>query len=682
MCLGSLPAGMQTPTETRIADWETQPVEDGYTGLHTLAESGFSGVITAAGTALFMLNGRTVGLTDGSLDTFETAPLTARRAPHPALSLLFAMQEGGGETRATYYTNDTPIEEAKSTLESGGFTGYIELSENVLSGTYFAVYHQGRSMSVAFVGSDDRLLTDEDAESRMHEEVGIYTVETVEITEITLPEPTTESADSGETEERSADTNSADTDSAVPSESGEASGNVDSRTASSGDIDPTEITEPASASADGEQAAREMPPETPRMSPASESQEGDSTQSVREDEPTAPRDRWGSVIDDPVEDRIVAEQRWRETNRIPSIDPDRSTILDDGDTTATTTTAVGTTPETTAEPRDELLSRTLDALDAEREAREATEETVDQLREEVTALETRLASTDENQPSPETSAGSIPETNAGSVPGTNAESVPEANTESVPETNTESVPDRSLDPRTALSGTHLFIRYESKGNATLETAHAGETDRETLGENLRLERHTEFDSANVAVEDETFESFLTDRLEYRFAEWLVNSLVFELAETGHAGSLGTLYDALPSIDRIEFQGMIEAEEQEEQGEEEPRGFDVICRDRMGEVLFVINCVDRRVPTTEEAVASLVENATETKATAPDLAGAMMVTTSYFDPGALSTAAEATRSGLFAGGSRESYVTISRRTGYHLCLVEMHDGAFHVSVPEL
>ena len=61
---------------------------------------------------------------------------------------------------------------------------------------------------------------------------------------------------------------------------------------------------------------------------------------------------------------------------------------------------------------------------------------------------------------------------------------------------------------------------------------------------------------------------------------------------------------------------------------------------------------------------------------------MMVTTSYFDPSALSTASEATRSGLFGGGSRESYVTISRRAGYHLSLVETHDGAFHLSVPEL
>lgn len=715
---------MQTSTKTRIADWETQPVEDGYAGLHTLAASGFSGVITTEGSALFMLNGRAVGLSGGSIESFEAASLTAARAPHPALSLLFAMQEAGGRTKATYYTNETPIEEAKSTLDSGGFTGYLELSENVLSGDYFAVYHQGRSMSVALVGSEGRLITDEEAESRMHEEVGLYTVETVAIDEIAIPEPTittpepttgslepddasgpvdgedpTESDEvdgseelegvprgtrelaepngtagpNGTADHRTAPSKNADSiggdstggnSNAVGSDGVDSDG-VGSDGVDSADIDPdgagsdtpesevadsagfsgSDFDESDSVPADGAVAsdgermrAGERPPEEPPLtadeSAADEPTAGESTQSAKPAEPTAPRDRWGSVIDDPVEDRILAEQQWRETNRIPSIDPERSTAMTDRSSSAQKQR------ETTPEPGEELLSRALDALETERETREATEKTIEELREEVTQLEAKLASTGEAR-----------------------------STEPGP----EPTPARSLDPQTALSGTQLFVRYESKGNATVETAHAGDTDREALAANLRLERHTEFDSSSGAVDGTPFEAFLDDRLEYQFAEWLVRGLVFELDETGHAGSLGALYDALPSIDRIEFQASLS---------EDSDGFDVICRDRMGEVLFVVGCADGREAITKEEVASLVERATDAKEGDSNLAGAMLVTTSYFDPSALSTAAEATRSGLFGGGSRESYVTISRRAGYHLCLVETHNGAFHLSVPEL
>ncbi len=63
------------------------------------------------------------------------------------------MQERADEVRAQYYTEETPLQDANGTLSSGGFTGYVELSENVLSGDYFVVYHGGKSMSAAFVGN-------------------------------------------------------------------------------------------------------------------------------------------------------------------------------------------------------------------------------------------------------------------------------------------------------------------------------------------------------------------------------------------------------------------------------------------------------------------------------------------------------------------------------------------------
>jgi hypothetical protein len=179
----------------------------------------------------------------------------------------------------------------------------------------------------------------------------------------------------------------------------------------------------------------------------------------------------------------------------------------------------------------------------------------------------------------------------------------------------------------------------------------------------------------VLVEGRPFAAFLEDRIEHRFADWVVRSLPFDVRETGHERGLERLYDALPEIDRIDFGGAVDA------GEEGERTFDVVFRSRMGEPLIVADCVDSREAVDEERVASLVTAATAAREAEEGLAAAMLVATSFFDPGALATAAEATRSGLLGRNARESYVTLSRRRGYHLCLVEMRD-AFHVRVPEL
>ena len=62
-----------------------------------------------------------------------------------SIPLLIAMQAGETTTRGRYYSEDTPIPEVHETLTEGGFTGYLELSENVLSGDYYVVYQAGRS---------------------------------------------------------------------------------------------------------------------------------------------------------------------------------------------------------------------------------------------------------------------------------------------------------------------------------------------------------------------------------------------------------------------------------------------------------------------------------------------------------------------------------------------------------
>ncbi|MFB6186645.1 MAG: hypothetical protein ABEI86_07250, partial [Halobacteriaceae archaeon] len=112
------------------------------------------------------MNGQIIGIFGGSLSTIKEGSGTAYRAPHSSLPLLFVMKEQDTEARAKYYTKDTPLNDVHQTLISGNFTGYIELRENILSGDYYVVYHSGNSMSVAFVGTNDDLITGEQAFER------------------------------------------------------------------------------------------------------------------------------------------------------------------------------------------------------------------------------------------------------------------------------------------------------------------------------------------------------------------------------------------------------------------------------------------------------------------------------------------------------------------------------------
>jgi hypothetical protein len=706
---------MRARTERRVTAWKTRPTEDGYAGLHALSEASFSGIVASEGAWLFLIDGRPVGLTGGSIESFADAPLDAYVAPHRALPLLFAMRERGGEVRGRYYTGDTPLSEVAEALSAGGFTGYVELSENVLSGEYHLVYHRGRSTAVAFVGEQERLLTDGEARDRADREVGIYEVRAVGVEEIDLPDPVgssstapaTSLSEPASTEEVSAERSEPAPNPGVDAESADhgSKADPDSDDGSRGSADPEPGTGPepdgvadppvGTASAEEEPSAEHgsatadgagTDPETssaasiddPSGSGALDVSGDDADESRIEtggpmepsagsaevNEPFEPIDRWGSVIDEPVEDRLAAERQWRETVRIPSIEPDGDDSTTDSADPATPDppgSDAGSGPgETTGSGPEETSGSEPDTgteAPVERRTLDGIEADVGRLREEVASLRERVDRIEESETDPP-------------VPGDDhgrAETLP---------------------PARALEATNLFVRYANAGEATLDAAHSAGADRESVVENLRLERHTGFDPGEVAVDGRPFEEFLEGRLEYRFADWLVGELLFDLGETGHEGGLAGLYDALPRIDRIEFDGTVDAgadedapaEETDTPAEDAPT-FDVVFRDRLGDPLIVADCVDSREPVDDRRVASLVTAATEAKHASDGLAGAILTTTSFFDPGALGTAEEATGSGLLGGGSRESYVTVSRRTGYHLCLVEMRD-AFHVRMPEL
>jgi hypothetical protein len=570
---------MHPRTKERVERWDSAPVSGGYAELRALADAGFSGAIAVDGAWLFLLNGRVVGTVDGSLADFETGAGTRYEAPHPALPLLCVMQERDGETKGRYYTNDTSLETVDRTLRERSFTGYVELSKNVVSGDYYAVYYGGQRLAVAYVGGSERLLTGNEAFERATGEVGIYSVIAVTIDVDDVPD----AADSAGT--------NADEGSTEPQ--------------------PQSSTDVAGARTE---------PDKERATDGYEGSEG---------------------TNDELKQRFEGEARWRETRRIPSIDGDweASEAAGDGDARA--------------ETRDELeqlgrnaLRARLDELETERERLDSTNRelstTVERLRSRVQELEAALerAETDE-----ERSAGT------------------------------------KLTHAEALSQTNLFVRYGSKSLPTLEAAHDGDGEREDVVSNRRLEYHTQFDDADVVVDGVPYAEALAETIEYRFVDWLTSALLFEVRDTGHANGLGGLYDAIPRLDRFELHASISLDD-DTPGIPDRAEFDVVAYDKMGSPLVVANLNDSREPTSETMLYELEEAASAVKANYPTLEAVIAVTSSYFEPGALEVVEQATGGGFLSRGSRLSYVSLSRKQGYHLCLVESRSGEFHMTVPEL
>jgi hypothetical protein len=240
-----------------------------------------------------------------------------------------------------------------------------------------------------------------------------------------------------------------------------------------------------------------------------------------------------------------------------------------------------------------------------------------------------------------------------------------------------------LSREDALEGTNLFIRYDSKSGGTLDKAHGGNLEREEVNENLRLEHHTQFEAGDVVVEDQPFDEFLRGTVYRGFVEWVVRDLLYEIQDTGHVKQLGELYDAIPKIDRAELLGDVSVQFTEE-GEQyrEQRSFDVVLRDRMGNPLIVANLNDSRNPADREMMETVIQNGIDVKESNESLSSAMLVTSSFFKPGALEAADEAHGGSLLGRDSKESYVKLNRKSGYHLILVESRDDDFHVNVPEL
>ncbi|RQG99764.1 DUF7527 domain-containing protein [Natrarchaeobius oligotrophus] len=825
---------MHSRTKKRVEQWDSRPFSGGYDGLSDLADRGFSGAVSAAGAWLFMLNGRIVGVFDGDLESFEAASGTIYQAPHPSLPLLCCMEERGGDSRARYYTNETPLEEVDETLQDGSFTGYVELSENVLSGDYYAVYYGGRRMAAAFIGNAERLVTGDEAFERANDEVGIYEVIDVDVDVTDVPDGSDSRSESGtepgdgsgasipgadsELESLSvetdadvdadptsslddldvagvdasgapddeldgittddpsiaadpdaqrgitADETTTDDDSKADSVddsgtngvdvsderdavdvSGEPAHSTDEPAAteveydseSASDdrsgLDPDEVeaaaeeldrsdiswtedevgaeTEAGQSDAEPETERRPQPGDRSRTPPDEKPGSIDRSPADDEREPSAEAD------DDSLEERFEEEAQWRSTRSIPSIDPDNTQTSD-----STATVAGSATKSPRARQRDDTDRRAGESTAASgrsggesrangpsqssestssgrtfsgsggvtaSESRGESDERIERLQSRIEELESRRRELETKTEELATERDHLRSEND------ELSATVERLQSRIEELENELERTRARGDRTAgsnastqlpaeqaLSGTNLFVRYGSKSHATLEMAHAGDTDRADLASNLQIEHHTEFDAGDVAVGGRSYAEFLSSTMEYQFVDWLTEVLLFEIRDTGHADGLGDLYDALPRIDRAELHASISLEDDDTENVPDQLTFDVVAYDKMGNPLIVVNLNDSREPATREMLEEMEAAASAVKANYPDLAAAMVVTSSYFDPGALEVTEQATSSGFLSRGSKRSYVNLSRKQGYHLCLVESRSEGFHMNAPEL
>ncbi len=857
---------MSTRVVDQVDTWQEQSFSGGHRELHDLADSEFSGVVRAGGAELYMTRGVVVGVRLGDIADFEGASGTAYEAPDDALPLLAIMQERDVDVRAKYYSEETSISKVDKTLRDGGFTGYIELSENVLSGDYYLVYHAGTSMSVAYVGESSKLLQDDEAFDTADDEVGIFKVRQVDVEPIEIPEPAGEpepagseqqpasepaaeeeaesesdtpeehadagsgddadrenstkptddatvsaddasaetgnsagtSAETGNSASRSSETNTASGtqpeqrsgSGAVTKQETNAAQTTDtdhSRTANSGDSVTNQANssppqtdsrqragETARASKTDSEGSRQSP--TPREADSS-GQETRSNQDRRTQQETAGRQkrrqdtdrgnqqrstdaaggrtdtRGANASGAPATDRQSARKqagaqstastrsaqsetsRSRsaagvepprsaatssgdlETKSIPSIDPAKTSLPDDGPTRPPTPTPdpepmPAETTQQAAPQTDRKQPQPADQEPPAAESRQPADsqgadqpELSDQqegpaqppgVDEELIAdLESEIADKEdvieklESDLETANRRGDDLEAELDAVRAERddlAAEVERLETELgrlEEELGAKTDADRRITASEALAGTDIFVRYRSKGKATLKKAHSGSTRKDEVNENIRLEKHTQFDASTVAVGGQTYEEFLEGTLEFQFVQWAVRELLFEIRDTGHEKALADLYDVLPLVDRAELAGVIDVTYTEDgQETQSQESFDVVLRDRMGNPLLAANLNDSREATTEAMMERLITSAERVGQSSEEFSGAFLVTESFFDPGALEVTSEATQGGLLSRDKRKSFVNLSRKRGYHLCLVEARSEEFHLAVPEL
>ncbi|WP_178916817.1 hypothetical protein [Natronomonas gomsonensis] len=667
---------------TVIEEWEVSPFDGGFEGIDSLRSRGFSGAVEADGTWLFFEDGDPLAVRadideaprEGDIDAFEDASGRTHEAPHPATAALAAMLTLDGDVRGQYFSDETPLSTVHETLSEGGFTGYVELSKNVLSGDYFVVYEDGEASYLGYLGPSGRLLTGEEAQSKAEGEVGIYDVVAVRLPAVELPEPAPEpnetavvGADGDETADPDEELEAEDTE----AEAVEASDEHEAETTVGGeptDDEPedTEVVGDYVDATDGQSADEDdSEPETAEIAETTDTDadgaDEEPTHAVPSVDPENSGDGAGEatphIVESGTESAVDAETRAEFDSEVAS---ERETSVESGSEAGRHERAAGTDTDEAETESDKTEAETDDEVETESEP-SSNEAELEALREEFESeLSSLRSKVDALQAERDRLQQRIAEQETEDTDGRDGGAV-------------------SLSSMEAFEGTNLFIREDSRGGATLENAHDGSVDPEALAENLRIEYHTRFESEGATVGGTPFDSFLRSSVPYAFVEWLVTDLLFEIQSTGTEGAMRHLYDALPEIDRIGFDETIRVGDGQEGREVD---FDIVARDRMGDPLVVANIDESRDPTSGESMGPLVTDASDVCEEHETLAAAFAVTSSFFEPDALSTAREATSGSLLSREKYRSYVKLARKNGFHLCLVESREESFHLTVPEL
>lgn len=124
--------------------------------------------------SVLIVNGYAVQ-TSESLPKSDVSVIGAKEAQDPSLPFLVAV-EGRSTERLRRYTRDLSLEKVVDKLTGTGFTGYVELVENVVSGDYYVTFHAGRPRYVAIHSEERPPVIGEEAKEEMFKEVGIYSV--------------------------------------------------------------------------------------------------------------------------------------------------------------------------------------------------------------------------------------------------------------------------------------------------------------------------------------------------------------------------------------------------------------------------------------------------------------------------------------------------------------------------
>ena len=733
-----------------VDDWEMTRFDGGFDGLAELESRGFSGAVEAGETWAFFRDGKALATVSdlrstpipAEIDAFEDADGKRYDAPTSGAATLAAMLALDGDVRGRYFTDDTPLEAVHETLSGGGFTGYVELSENVLSGDYYFVYVDGEVEHLGFVGTAP-MISGEKAERKAKNEVGIYAVVAVQFPEIELPEPTVveaESEDEGEQDESESEPTLKPEATAEPEPTSESEPTPEREATA----EPEPTTEPEAPS---EPKPTEVTDTTTETEPTPEADPDRPDQPATNDEPTPkqveaadapepqPAAKEPETVGEPASQSSKSEREVeqaddesarrsdssgyeRPASSESTVEPD-DPVVDESSVEAPSGAGTAAKSKSRQEPEgiEAVTVRTVPSLDPEQSNQvtpekrsisasktaqqtaatkpdrrtETTEKassdrslSIEQLQqqheEQISEYEERIGEYEEQIETLESELT----TSDGRVEALEAEleSIRNERDElraQIEASGTPSPSGTSLSAPDALARTSLFVREASRGEATLEDARDSGVDRETVTANLRIEHHTEFEDDGTTVEGKPFETWLRSSDTYAFVEWLIIDLFFEIRSTGAVDGLRPLYDALPEIDRISFEDSITVGS----GKEGRKiSFDIVARDKKGNPLVVVEFDRRREPTRAETIEPFVTDASDVCEMHESLAAAVAVTSSYFESDAMATTEEATGTSLLSRSKHRSYVKLSRTSGYHLCLVEARDESFNLTVPEL